>query len=81
VTDVVDRNGVDRNGAETPERIEPAVGDRSVEFVPSTQRGPLAGLGDLARFLQQPGDGRRVALGALAAGIVAALALVRIRRR
>jgi hypothetical protein len=51
--------------------------------VPSTQRGPLAGLEDLARLLGQPGSNRRRLAGGIAVGalLAALMAGFRIRRR
>jgi hypothetical protein len=58
--------------------------DRSPERpVPSTQRGPLAGLDDLARLLGRPGSNRRLLAGGIALGalLAAVMAGLRIRRR
>lgn len=51
--------------------------------IPSTQRGPLAGLDDLARLLGEPGSGRRRLAGGIAVGAVLAaiLAALRVSRR
>ncbi len=50
--------------------------------IPSTERGPVAGLADLARFLQPGGTARRFAIGLLAgAAIGLALTVLRSLRR
>ncbi|HEY3523148.1 MAG TPA: hypothetical protein VGK63_05560 [Candidatus Limnocylindrales bacterium] len=50
--------------------------------VPSTQRGPLAGLDDLAQLLEPGGTARKFALGVLAgAAIGLAVTLLRSLRR
>ena len=52
------------------------------EAVPFTERGPLAGLDDVARLLGPGGNGRRLAAG-VAVGVVVggAIAVVRALRR
>ncbi|HEU4672145.1 MAG TPA: hypothetical protein VFS32_04535 [Candidatus Limnocylindrales bacterium] len=51
--------------------------------LPSTQRGPLAGLDDLASLLQPGGTARKFALGVLAGAAIglAVTALRSLRRR